>query len=311
MSFATILALPIVVATFLLFLCIWLALTITGIGPITQYFCKQRDEEILDREKIIQAHPDMSIITVPGNINGASDGLPYKVFARFSRPSTVEASFAAKYPPICIPNGLGATCVTISILHEALVHCGFTVLSFDRLGVGFSDDNVSGKSPMAEDVVREMDFVMNTFFEADTKWILIGPSMGSIVSQCYIAAYPHKVLGLLNMDGLPYPFAAVKEKFYSAAKIYNVYGHIIWTGVLRPFLAVALNSKKMRWLLSDAFGYKVVKAQFNQVKFYTNLALEMKTMMDCCDFVNYAWGQESVLKVEKEMLKVNCGFPSH
>lgn len=274
MSIATLLALPIIFASFLLFLCIWLALTITGIGPIIQYFCKKRDEETLNREKIINAHTDMSIITVPGNINAASNGLPYKLFGRFSRPSNVEASFAAKYPPICIPNGLGATCVTISILHEALVHCGFTVLSFDRLGVGFSDDNVSGKSPTAEDVVREMDFVMNSFLPPDTKWILIGPSMGSIVSQCYIAAYPHKVLGTLNMDGLPYPFAAVKEKFYSAGKIYKIYGHIIWTGVLRPFISVALNSQKMRWLLSDAFGYQVVKVSITTVISNRPLSLE-------------------------------------
>ena len=117
---------------------------------------------------------------------------------------------------------------------------------------------------------------MTHVMPADTKWILIGPSMGSIVAQCYIAAYPHKVLGLLNLDGLPYPFAKVKETFFKAGKIYTFYTYIIWTGLLRPFIGPAISKPEMRWLLSDAFGLPVVKAQMNQTRFFGNLALEVR-----------------------------------
>ncbi len=126
---------------------------------------------------------------------------------RFSAPNSVDG--AKHLYPICIPNGLGATLVTISVLHEALVEKGYTVLTYDRLGVGFSDNNTTNKSPTAKDVVAEMRFAMTSVMPSDTKWVLLGPSMGSIVGQCYVAAYPETVVGFLNMDGLPYPFIKV------------------------------------------------------------------------------------------------------
>lgn len=134
-------------------------------------------------------------------------GDSYTVVARFTIPD--ESNKNIKKNPICIPNGLGATIVTISILHEELVKEGYTVLSYDRLGVGFSDANTTNIVPTAEDVVNEMNYVMNSLLPDETGWILIGPSMGSIVAQCYMATYPEKVKGFVNVDGLPYPFSKV------------------------------------------------------------------------------------------------------
>lgn len=128
---------------------------------------------------------------------------------RFTTPN--ESSGVKQRYPICIPNGLGATLVTISVLHEALVDRGYTVLSYDRLGVGFSDPNPTSKPPTAADVVAEMRHAMLSVLPADTEWVLIGPSMGSIVGQCFVASYPQAVVGFLNMDGLPYPFSKVNH----------------------------------------------------------------------------------------------------
>jgi pimeloyl-ACP methyl ester carboxylesterase len=54
--------------------------------------------------------------------------------------------------------------------------------------------------------------------------------MGAIVATCYISAFPHKVCGFVNMDGVPYPFIIAKAGFEFAAKLYKMYTYIIWTG---------------------------------------------------------------------------------
>ena len=136
-------------------------------------------------------------------------GDSYSVAVRFTIPNHPNPK---KYP-ICIPNGLGATMVTISILHEKLVNEGYSVLSYDRLGVGFSDKNETNIIPTAEDVIDEMNYIMNSLLPNESQWILIGPSMGSIVAQCYMAIYPEKVKGFVNVDGLPYPFSKVSFFF--------------------------------------------------------------------------------------------------
>ena len=91
-------------------------------------------------------------------------------------------------------------------MHERLVADGFAVISYDRLGVGMSDANMSGVAPSAADVVKEMQCVIDVILPSSTKIILLGPSMGSIVAQCYIAKNPGKVAGFCNFDGLPCKF---------------------------------------------------------------------------------------------------------
>lgn len=192
--------------------------------------------------------------------------------------------------------------MTISILHEALVQEGYAVLSFDRLGVGFSVDNPTGISPTAEDVVHEMNYIMEYVLPEEKNWILIGPSMGSIISQCYMAVYPEKVSGFLNIDGLPYPFSLVRGSFEKAALIYKFYTYVIWTGLFRPFIGYAISRPEMKWLSSTAFPLQYSIAQMNQSKFYGNLALEMLTMMSCCDYVGTKWGKWNIVEMEPQVI---------
>eukprot|EP00291_Cryptomonas_curvata_P013931 CAMPEP_0172206196 /NCGR_PEP_ID=MMETSP1050-20130122/33071_1 /TAXON_ID=233186 /ORGANISM="Cryptomonas curvata, Strain CCAP979/52" /LENGTH=216 /DNA_ID=CAMNT_0012885227 /DNA_START=203 /DNA_END=851 /DNA_ORIENTATION=- len=168
----------------------------------------------------------------------------------------------------------------IGKLHDGLVKQGFTVLTYDRLGTGFSDENPSDKSPTVEETVQDMEKVMSTFMPPDQQWILLGPSMGSIVGQCYTAVFPHKVVGFLNMDGLPYPFHTKRKLFNFYGSIYRVESTLVWTGLFRFFLCFA--GGPFSKVSGDTFSAGVLLAQANQRSFYRNVWLEMPLMMDCC-----------------------------
>jgi pimeloyl-ACP methyl ester carboxylesterase len=155
-----------------------------------------------------------------------------------------------------------------------------------------------------------MEFVMNSVLPDDTRWILVGPSMGSIVAQCYMANYPEKVIGFVNVDGVPYPFVKQRDLFMQASIVYRAMPYIMWTGLFRPFIGQAVAQPKMRWLMSRAFDRRIVTAQLNQSKFFANLALEMRTMMDCCACAESAWGEQSVLRLNPEVLKVSTTLAS-
>ena len=291
---------PIFLVVFVVCIVLWLVLTVTGIGPISQYCYTKKDNKLIDRSEILRKHSDMRIITVPGNINSASGGSSYQLMLRYS----VPANGVEPKGYVSIPNGLGATLVVIGQMQDRLTEQGFAVLCFDRLGVGFTDDNLLNKVPSASDVVRELEYVMSSVAPAETQWILLGPSMGSIIAQCYIAAYPNKVIGLLNMDGLPYPFSVKRSTFEFAAKIYTIYPLIIWTGVLRPFIGIALQ-KQSKMFISKAFSLDIAVAQLNQARFFFNISLEMKTMMDCCDFAGNAWNSLNISRLPDEVVKVS------
>jgi hypothetical protein len=291
---------PLLLVLYLLFLIMWILLTVTGIGPLSQWLYQSKDKKLLNRERIMNEMPDFRLLTIPKGINSAV-GESYCVALRFTGPSCGDDQ--KKRYPICIPNGLGATMVTISILHEALVNEGYTVLSFDRLGVGFSDPNLTNTIPTAEDVINEMNYVMDSVLPGEKQWILIGPSMGSIVSQCYMAAYPEKVKGFVNVDGLPYPFAKVKDSFLKASRIYKVYSYLIWTGLFRPFIGPFLRNPEMKWLSSTAFPINFAIAQMNQSNFYHNLSLEMVTMILCCEYVVPRWGKWNLLQMTEEQIQ--------
>ncbi len=298
-----IILLPVYITFFVLFLVLWTLFTITGIGPLLQYCYTVADRKKLDPSNVISNAPNptqMRMVTIPAGVHHCSQDKPYRVFAIYSEPTNGPS----KYPPVCIPNGLGATATLISQMQEKLVEAGFVVLSFDRLGVGLSDENRSGKSPTAMDLVQELDFVMNSFRPSETKWILLGPSMGSIVAQCYMSVFPDKVVGFLNMDGLPYPFFKHNSSFLWAGFIYRIYSSIIWTGILRPFIGIALKSNSKMFECKN-FPLAIAIAQMNQARFYANVGLEMATMMDCCEMAELAWGQQSVLRIPKQHYKVS------
>lgn len=298
-----IILLPVYICIFVLFILIWLILTLSGIGPLIQYLYKRKDDKILDRNSLVIQLPDMRVITVPGTVHAATKGLPYRLALRFSLPQGQYRDKPKAY--VCIPNGLGATMVILGKLQDMLTDHGFAVLTFDRLGVGFTDDNPSGLSPTVLDTVRECDYVMSSVIpNQDVKWIMVGPSMGSTVAQCYIATYPEKVVGFLNMDGVAYPFHNQRKLFNFAAKIYKFYPMIIWTGILRPFIAIA-SKQSAKMFVSRTFPLDVARAQLNQARFFSNIALEMKTMMDGCEFASIAWGSLNIAKFDPQTLSVS------
>lgn len=193
-------------------------------------------------------------------------------------------------PPVCIPNGLGATIFTIATLHDSLEAKGYPVLSYDRAGVGLSDPLPTGEAYSADGLIKDLKAVMDYCVppSSNRQWLLVGPSMGSIVCQVFIAKHPGYVLGFLNMDGLPFPFAAKRGKFEAAGKVYCVTSCLTYTGVLRPLLALA--SGPLAALTSKHFTVEIIKAQMNQPNFYESIAREMTLMLDLCDLGVKAWG---------------------
>jgi len=267
-----IVALPIYLAFMAIFMSLWLVFTVTAIGPIAQYVCKKSDDKLLAKSPV-------TYIVVHETAGSR------RLAIRWTKG-------ISSLPPVCIPNGLGATLISISRLHELLVDMGFSVMSYDRAGVGMSDPLPNGTHHFgAEATIEDMHCVLthsDLGLPSGTKWILIGPSMGSIVAQCYIAAHPEQVCGFLNHDGFPFPFAAKRGRFEKAAMVYSMYTKIVWTGVLRPFLYLA--SGTFTKIASRDFSVAAVRAQMNQANFFCSLAREMVTMMDCADYARTAWG---------------------
>jgi len=72
----------------LAFLGIFLVITITGIGPLVEYYQSKRDEkEALNHDVILQTHPEMFLLDIPGDVNKASGGISYRVMVRLTKPA--------------------------------------------------------------------------------------------------------------------------------------------------------------------------------------------------------------------------------
>lgn len=291
---------PIYLAFMFVFFALWFVFTITGIGPIIQC-CRNRKDRAILAEYVDTSSTNKNNSSVPSS-SSTSSAHPHPIQMITVGGSDSNRRLAVRWspgtnptlPPVAIPNGLGATMMTISPVHERLAELGFPTLSYDRAGVGMSDPLPIGKHHFnAEETIDEMHVVLThpNFNHASSKWILIGPSMGNIVAQSYVAKYPHMVGGILNMDGFPFPFSQVRSAFTKAAIVYDVYAAIIWTGALRPFLYFASKSNFFQRLISKTFARSAILAQMNQRNFYKSLAQEMITMMDLADYTRKAWGK--------------------
>lgn len=266
---------PLYITLILLILIIWFVLTITGIGPLLHWCYSRKDANLLLRKSLIEKNPELKLITIPGGINAASGGLSYQIVARWVTPETPSTK-----PPVIFPNGLAATQIFLSRPQDMLRDKGFSSLTFDRMGCGFSDPNPSGIAPSAVDICKEMDYVMNNVgVSPDTKWIAVGGSMGNTVCQAYLTIYPDRFLGLLNLDGLPYPYVTDSKAFAETyAGQYKFMAGIMWTGIFRFFNSFAMNmwDKNSR---STSFSALHILAQMNSRSFFDNTVLEFKTMM--------------------------------
>ncbi len=112
----------------------WLVFTLLG-GAIGHYICQGSDEELLAKQIHSESNPDgpVRLLRMPtsGNV----------LAVRWTPSGAQQRAF-----PVCIPNGLGATLVTISRLHERLQELGFSVLSYVRLVVNFVVSDQVGRS---------------------------------------------------------------------------------------------------------------------------------------------------------------------
>jgi pimeloyl-ACP methyl ester carboxylesterase len=229
-SFLFLLALPLVLVAVALYIVFVVLFVCTGAGPLWEYYASRREKAgVLSRESILALDKDLKYITVRG----------HQLAVRITHP---PPGIKPRSCPVCIPNGMAATMAMIGRMQENLRDEGFTVLSYDRYGCGFSDSNTAGIPPTVEETVADMDEVMRAALPEDeetgqrARWIIVGPSMGSIVAQSYMARHPDGVAGFLNLDGLPYPFFRQRRLFDLFGKVYWLEAHIVWTGLLRFFV---------------------------------------------------------------------------
>lgn len=248
---------------------------------IINYLWSKSDQDMLDT--YVKSSSEFSFVTSRGN----------RLAVRTVRP---PAGVRVRPNSIFIPNGMATTMVMIGQLQDKLAAAGFVSVAFDRYGCGFSDSNKEGKSPTVNETLQDMRAVYDACFPAVNheagergRVILHGPSMGSIVGQCFVAAYPGLVSGFMNIDGVAHPFFKKRflfEKMFG--NIYTVEAFMARFGIFRPFLALA--RKKVAFIASDGVPLKVILAQLNQRKFWLNVSYEMKLMMDLCKYVRSdAW----------------------
>lgn len=300
---------PVVIVIVIFFLLSWILLTISGIGPLIHYVFSISDRKRLKREKLLHEHSELLQIEIPGSLNKASNGMKYTIIARWVKCAN------SKQPPVIFPNGLAATQLFLARPQDMLKDEGFSSLTFDRLGCGFSDPNITGIAPSAVDICREMNYVMDFILEKeilpiDTKWIAVGGSMGNVVIQAYMTLYPNRFVGLLNLDGFPYPYLCQSKVFIDTfAGQYAMFCRITWTGIFRfaNFLATSTWKKNSE---SSKFPVATIIAQMNQPSFFGNTVYEFRTMMSCCELAHAGWGNHSILLMEEvHTFSTRC-FPS-
>lgn len=266
----------------------------------------------------------------------------HRIAIRFTRPAT-----ASSLPPIVIPNGLAANVLLTGATHDRLVAAGFSVLSFDRRGVGFSEPRMPNPHGGGADrffPAQTVDECVDEMLDAmlacipdggndrppspcaassssaggggggvakggggKAKWIVVGPSMGSIVAQCFLASPDSRdrVAGFLNLDGLPFPFCSVRSTFMGWSKYYAVFSWLAWLGIFRPFfwlfsgkMLASLPTKASKDVLP--LDQTILRAQFNQPAMWQSTQAEFTLMLDCAAIANEAWGHLSPLAMSAE-----------
>ncbi|KAK1738235.1 alpha/beta hydrolase family protein [Skeletonema marinoi] len=297
----------------IVFLVIFLLVTITGIGPLIEYCQSKRDEkEALNHDVILQAHPEMFLLDVPGDINKASGGMAYRVMVRLTKPtSDDDTNNANNLPPVIFPGGLASNLMTMSRHQDELTkQHGFTVVNFDRLGVGLSDPyptNFNRQPPSAADVAREMNFVMShceSVLQTKYKWICVGGSMGANVATAFMTLYPNRIGGFFNLDGLPHAFLQIQcKKFLKDGQmIMNMMRRLRWTGLPRLAFRLALQSTLP--VMGDAFTTRQLIGVMCRDQFFVATGLEYTTLMSCCDLECAAWGKQATTECNDESLRL-------
>jgi pimeloyl-ACP methyl ester carboxylesterase len=280
--------------------------TLTGINPLIEWCLSKQDDRALDRDSILREHTEMFLLEIPGNINKASAGKSYQVMVRLTKPSEAPET---PLPPVIFPGGLMSNLMTMSKHQNELTEKhGFTVVNFDRLGVGFSDphppDNTSPSS--AADVAREMDYVMTNCrgIDSDAKWIQVGGSMGTNVATAFVTLFPNRLCGFFNLDGLPHAFLQIQCKKFvkDGPALMNTMRRLRWT--LLPRLAFNVALRPMVPVIGDAFTPAQLVGVMCRDQFFVASGFEYATLMSCCDLECAAWGAAATTEYDSEMMRV-------
>lgn len=294
----------------LAFLLIFFVSTITGIGPLIEYLQSKRDDnESISHDVILRTHPDMFLLEIPGDINKASGGLAYRVMVRITKPE--DASRTKHLPPVIFPGGLASNLMTMARHQDELTKQHFSVVSFDRLGVGLSDPyptSFNQQPPSAADVAREMNYVMThceiNIVKKQMKWICVGGSMGANVATAFMTLYPNRIGGFLNLDGLPHAFLKIQcKKFLKDGRIFmNILRSFRWTGLPRLAFRIAFQINSP--IMGDVFTTRQLIGIMCRDQFFVTTGLEYTTLMSCCDLEIAAWGRQATTECDDESLRL-------
>jgi hypothetical protein len=118
--------------------------------------------------------------------------------------------------------------------------------------------------------------------------------MGSSFCELYTSRFPHKVVGICNLDGVPYTLTRhVRRKFELAARLYLFESKLVCTGMFRPVIFM-LGLWISKYWKHSSMGWNELSIQMNSAQFYSNLGLELFSMLDLCDALQNEWGNDSV-----------------
>ncbi|MDP2436688.1 MAG: alpha/beta fold hydrolase [archaeon] len=314
--------LPFIILFVVFFLALIVVYLVTLVGPVYHFFRGRHEKATyLDMEGLLRRHRDLHTFrTARGNIayrwtvaSGAAAAGGEHAAEMDESVGLLAAAAAAptggqpRRFPVVQPGGLGSTLAAVAFLHDGLVAQGFDVLTFDRLGVGYSDDvDAARHAATMQAHVDEMHALL-LLVDPSRPWILVGGSFGSTVGQLYAAQHPDRVAGFVNLDGLPYYLSTCegsRESFSkSVPQMYAMEANVSATGFFRfpLWLASVLLGFHEPYARSE-ISYPEVYAQLQHSRLLSTIQHECPLMMDCCDALIPRWGALSASSLPADVL---------
>ena len=316
-------ALPFILLFSFLFLAFFLLYLLTLVGPLYHCYRLKQEEEHQRIDTLLSRHPDMAVfptqrgdivyrwtgkkgrgdVDVPDESSNESESLLEHEHRH--TPSSSSSSSSHSLPPVVLPGGLGSTLATTSLLHDALSHAGYDVLSFDRIGVGYSSIPASGEGIPMSAHIEDMHRLMS-HLRPNASWIIVGGSFGSAVGQLYTAIHPESVTGFVNLDGLPYPLyelEGTRDAFRSFGTIYKFEAFLSSLGLFRFALWMVSRHIDLDSIFRDTpFSSTEIYAQIQNSNLLRTIAREMPLMEECSDMCVEQWGDMDLFLLPSALL---------
>ena len=323
--------LPVFLIFFVLLLAFFLVYLVTLVGPIYHWVkCSIEKSNYLDRAGLLRRHPDLKTLsttrgrlfyrwTLASSSSPASEAehsIDLSADERSSLlssppPSSPQPLPASQHPkrfPVVLPGGLGSTLAATAFMHDALAAAGFDCLSFDRLGVGYSDPlDAALHRPSMQAHIDEMHALLQHLLPPHQRVILVGGSFGSTVGQLYAAQHPQRVAGFVCLDGLPHPLSLCegsRDSFTGAVpRIYALEAALSDLGLFRfPIWLLTVVKPIEAAFRRCGITFPEVYAQLQSSALLRTIAAEAPLMMDCCDLLAPRWGALSPPRLAPQLL---------